>query len=77
MLNLRNGLGLANVDRNTQTGVIGALLILSVLVPKLVGRVSQRAPRRAGSTSGVPPAADGQRREVIAGNERELDPARN
>jgi rhamnose transport system permease protein len=38
VLNIRNGLGLANIDQNTQTGVIGALLILSVLVPNLVAR---------------------------------------
>jgi rhamnose transport system permease protein len=33
ILNLRNGMGLVNISGNTQTGVIGALLILSVLVP--------------------------------------------
>ena len=32
ILNLRNGMGLANITGNTQTGVIGLLLILSVLV---------------------------------------------
>ena len=31
VLNLRNGFGLANVGGNTQTGVIGAILIGSVL----------------------------------------------
>jgi rhamnose transport system permease protein len=36
ILNLRNGMGLANITGNTQTSVIGALLILSVLVPNLV-----------------------------------------
>ena len=35
ILNLRNGMSLANITGNTQTGVIGALLILSVLVPNL------------------------------------------
>jgi rhamnose transport system permease protein len=39
VLNIRNGLGLANVDQNTQTGVIGGLLILSVLIPSLVARL--------------------------------------
>jgi rhamnose transport system permease protein len=38
VLNIRNGLGLANIDQNTQTGVIGVLLILAVLVPNLVAR---------------------------------------
>lgn len=33
ILNLRNGMSLINISGNTQTGVIGALLILSVLVP--------------------------------------------
>jgi rhamnose transport system permease protein len=36
ILNLRNGMSLANITGNTQTGVIGALLILSVLVPNLI-----------------------------------------
>src|SRR5207302_2307486 len=36
VLNLRNALALANATGNTQAGVIGALLILSVLVPNLV-----------------------------------------
>jgi rhamnose transport system permease protein len=33
ILNLRNGMGLVNISGNTQTGVIGTLLILSVLIP--------------------------------------------
>jgi len=40
VLNIRNGLGLGNIDQNTQTGVVGVLLILSVLVPNLVARVA-------------------------------------
>jgi rhamnose transport system permease protein len=35
ILNLRNGMGLANITGNAQTSVIGALLILSVLVPNM------------------------------------------
>ena len=35
ILNLRNGMGLANLSGHVQTGVIGVLLILSVLVPNL------------------------------------------
>src|SRR5918996_181719 len=35
ILNIRNGLGLARIPISTQTGVVGALLILSVLVPTL------------------------------------------
>jgi rhamnose transport system permease protein len=42
VLNLRNGLGLANVEANTQTGVIGALLIASVLVQNLLDRLPLR-----------------------------------
>ncbi|HEU5098966.1 MAG TPA: ABC transporter permease [Roseiflexaceae bacterium] len=33
ILNLRNGMSLVNITGNTQTGVIGALLVLSVLLP--------------------------------------------
>ncbi|MEZ5859565.1 MAG: ABC transporter permease [Geminicoccaceae bacterium] len=43
VLNLRNGMALANITGHLQTGVIGLLLILSVLVPNLVqsaGRLS-------------------------------------
>lgn len=42
VLNLRNGLGLANVGANLQTGIIGALLIMSVLIPNLVNALRQR-----------------------------------
>jgi rhamnose transport system permease protein len=42
VLNLRNGLGLANVEANTQTGVIGALLIISVLARNLLDRLPLR-----------------------------------
>jgi rhamnose transport system permease protein len=40
VLNIRNGLGLANIDQNTQTGVIGVLLILAVLIPNFLARVA-------------------------------------
>jgi rhamnose transport system permease protein len=46
VLNLRNGLALAGVSGNSQTGVIGALLILSVLLPNLAGDVRRRINRR-------------------------------
>ena len=45
ILNIRNGLGLANVTGNTQTGVVGALLILSVLVPNVAGWARARRHR--------------------------------
>lgn len=44
VLNIRNGLGLANIDGITQTGVIGLLLIGSVLVPNLAQRYRLRRP---------------------------------
>ena len=44
VLNIRNGLGLANVDGIIQTGVVGALLIGSVLVPNLIERFRYRHP---------------------------------
>jgi rhamnose transport system permease protein len=46
ILNLRNGLQLANFTGNTQLGVIGTLLILSVLVPNVFSSVRARLGRR-------------------------------
>lgn len=46
ILNLRNGMSLANITGNTQTGVIGVLLILSVLVPNLAALARSRWRRR-------------------------------
>ncbi len=46
ILNLRNGMSLANITGNTQTGVVGALLILSVLIPNIVQNINQRLQRR-------------------------------
>lgn len=57
ILNLRNGLGLVNVSGNAQTGVLGGLLILSVLLPNLArvirARLNGRGPRA------VPPPVGG------------------
>jgi rhamnose transport system permease protein len=44
VLNLRNGFGLANVGGNTQTGVIGAILIGSVLAQNLIQHLGRRGP---------------------------------
>jgi rhamnose transport system permease protein len=52
VLNLRNGLGLARVEANTQTGVIGALLIVSVLAQNVLDRLPRR---RAGQEPGPTP----------------------
>jgi rhamnose transport system permease protein len=54
VLNIRNGLGLANVDGIIQTGVIGLLLIGSVLVPNIAQRFQERSPRRR-ATAHAPP----------------------
>jgi rhamnose transport system permease protein len=43
VLNLRNGMALANITGHIQTGVIGILLIASVLVPNLVQSLRPRA----------------------------------
>ncbi len=51
VLNLRNGLVIAGVTGNTQTGIIGLLLILSVLVPNLVERARDRMRRRQADQS--------------------------
>jgi len=45
ILNLRNGVALAGFTGNTQTGFIGALLILSVLLPNLFSDLGARARR--------------------------------
>lgn len=50
VLNLRNGLVIAGVTGNTQTGIIGLLLILSVLLPNLAERVRERLRRRQADT---------------------------
>ena len=58
ILNLRNGMSLANITGNTQTGVIGALLILSVLVPSLIGRLrALRSRMRPATTAPTPQPA--------------------
>ena len=54
VLNIRNGLGLANIDGITQTGVIGLLLIGSVLVPNLARRYRLRRPRAEAVAHGPP-----------------------
>lgn len=70
VLNLRNGLVIAGVTGNTQTGIIGLLLILSVLVPNLAGRVRKRLRRRQPDPSlrGPPQeAADPARSQTAPG----------
>lgn len=47
VLNLRNGMGLLNVPGENQTGVIGALLILSVLGPNIVQWIRDAWGRRS------------------------------
>ena len=64
VLNIRNGLGLGNIDQNTQTGVIGVLLILAVLVPNLVARVARSSQvRRVGEPSPPDHAGGGDTRQ--------------
>lgn len=46
ILNLRNGMGLLNISGNAQTGVIGVLLIMSVLVPNIASRLQEGWQRR-------------------------------
>lgn len=55
ILNLRNGMGLLNMSGNAQTGVVGALLILSVLVPNIAARVQQKWQRRRAAAA--PPSS--------------------
>jgi hypothetical protein len=49
---------LANIQATTQTGIIGALLIASVLVPNLVDRFG-RWRHRSGPAAMPPPAPSG------------------
>lgn len=46
VLNLRNGMSLANLTGHIQTGVIGVLLILSVLVPNIASGIREALNRR-------------------------------
>jgi rhamnose transport system permease protein len=55
VLNIRNGLGLANVDGIIQTGVVGLLLIGSVLVPNLADRARAAIDRASRATAPAPP----------------------
>ena len=52
VLNLRNGLSLAGIEGNTQTGIVGALLILSVLLPNIAASVQDRRRRRTAARDG-------------------------
>ena len=68
VLNLRNGLGLANVEANTQTGIIGALLIVSVLVQNLARSPADSSPRGGHMiSSSSQPARRGQTRPSSGG----------
>jgi len=55
ILNLRNGMSLINITGNTQTGVIGAILILSVLIPNWGQNLSQLWSRRRPSPGEASP----------------------
>jgi rhamnose transport system permease protein len=55
VLSLRNGMVLAGIDGSTQTGVIGLLLILSVLLPNLAESARGRLRRRAGEPGAPAP----------------------
>ena len=46
VLNLRNGMSLANLTGHLQTGVIGVLLIFSVLAPNIVNEIRSAINRR-------------------------------
>jgi rhamnose transport system permease protein len=56
ILNIRNGMSLANFSGHFQTGVIGILLICSVLVPNLLGEFRATVQRRrlTGPSRGTP-----------------------
>ena len=63
VLNIRNGMSLAGVTGNTQTGVVGLLLILSVLCPTSSTRYQdRRAAARRTRRPGQRQAPRGRRR---------------
>jgi rhamnose transport system permease protein len=66
ILNLRNGMSLSNITLQQQTGVIGALLIFSVLVPNLATRVRAELNRRRFARLAAERAALAERKEVKA-----------
>jgi rhamnose transport system permease protein len=59
VLNLRNGFGLANVGGNTQTGVIGAILIGSVLAQNLIEGLGNRSRTRVAAGMRATPPSGG------------------
>lgn len=70
VLNLRNGLIIAGVTGNTQTGIIGLLLILSVLLPNLAERGREWLRRRQGEQGARPapePASEAAGSRVVPG----------
>jgi rhamnose transport system permease protein len=73
ILNIRNGLGLARVAVSTQTGVIGALLVLSVLVPNVVARFAHRR-QSAEEGSRSPPTGRGSGKGRDRTTEAEPEP---
>ncbi len=46
VLNIRNGMSLLNMSQHMQTGVVGMLLILSVLVPNMANQIQDMINRR-------------------------------
>jgi rhamnose transport system permease protein len=56
VLNLRNGMDLAKVSSNVQEGIIGSLLILSVLLPNALAAWSERRRRAEARAAAAPPA---------------------
>jgi len=53
VLNLRNGMSLANLTGHLQTGVIGLLLIFSVLIPNIVRGVRSSLQQRQSALKAV------------------------
>lgn len=66
VLNLRNGMSLRNINDNTRASVIGALLILSVLIPNWAQAMQRFLPRQL---SGDQLSLDAEKKEVQGSTE--------
>jgi rhamnose transport system permease protein len=66
VLNIHNGMIIQGITGNTQTGVIGLMLILSVLIPNVVGRLREKRRQHAEAGVRAPPTGPVEREHTQA-----------